>query len=66
MKGIAYGEVDSTNNTLKVVLKSPLCQTDESYRGLPFASYLNLIPGTYKIYTIPWGKKSNEATFTVK
>lgn len=64
--GILYSEPGSTAKSMNIVLKPQACQTDESYRGLPCASYLNLTPGTYKIYTIPWGKKSNEATFTIK
>lgn len=66
VKGILYSEPGSTSKLMKIVLKPQACQTDESYRGLPCAAYLNLTPGTYKIYTIPWSKKSNEATFTIK
>ena len=64
-KGILYSELGSTAKSMNIVLKPQACQTDESYRGLPCAAYLNVTPGTYKIYMIPWGKKSNEATFTV-
>lgn len=66
VKGIMYSEPGSTFKVMKFILKPALCQTDESYRGLPCAEYLNLTPGSYKIYTIPWGKRSNEATFTIK
>lgn len=66
VKGILYSEPGSTAKSMNIILKPQACKTDESYRGLPCASYLNLVPGTYKIYTIPWGKKSNEVVFTVK
>jgi hypothetical protein len=66
VKGILYGETGSTNKLLKVTLKSSLCQEDTSYSGLTCPTFLTLTPGTYKIYTIPWGKKSNEAAFTIK
>lgn len=63
--GILYGGEESTNNLLKITLNSPLCQNDNSYSGLPCGTLLNLTPGTYKIYTTPWGKKSNEVIFTI-
>lgn len=66
VKGILYGEIGSTSNLLKVTLKSPLCQKDTSYSGLPCDAQLELTPGAYKIYTMPWGKKSNEAIFTIR
>ena len=65
VKGILYSEPGSTSKLMNVVLKSQACQTDESYRGLPCASYLNLTPGTYKIYTYPWGNMSNTVQFIV-
>lgn len=64
--GILYSEPGSTAKSMSIILKPQACQTDESYRGMPCASFLNLVPGTYKIYTMPWGNKSNEATFTIK
>lgn len=66
VKGILYGENGSTGKILKIIIKSPLCQEDNSYSGLPCKSYLTLVSGTYKIYTTPWLKKSNEALFTIK
>lgn len=66
IKGIIYGEEGSTSKSLKVTLKSPLCQKDNSNSGLSCDAWLTLNPGTYKIYTLPWGKKSNEASFTIK
>ncbi len=66
--GILYGEQGSTAKLIKITLKSPLCSQDNSYTGLPCSSYLTLTPGTYKIYTAPWGTntKSNLATFTIQ
>lgn len=66
IKGILYGEEGSTSKSLKVALKSPLCQKDNSSSGLPCDAWLTLNPGLYKIYTSPWGKKSNEVNFTIK
>ena len=68
VKGILYGEQGSTAKVIKVTLKSPLCSQDNSYSGLPCSSYLTLTPGTYKIWTMPWGAntKSNFATFTIQ
>lgn len=64
-KGILYGESGSTAKSIKVILKSPLCGKDTSYSGLPCDGYLTLMPGNYKIYTEPWGKKSNAVDFVI-
>ncbi len=64
-KGILYGERDEDFKSIKITLVPQLCRTDESYRGEQCASFLDLIPGDYKIYTTPLGKKSNEVSFTV-
>ncbi|MCF7834147.1 MAG: hypothetical protein K9L98_02200 [Candidatus Pacebacteria bacterium] len=66
IRGIIYGEKESTDKSVIFVLKSTLCQTDNSYSGNECEKSLNIIPGVYKIYTTPWGKKSNEVTFTVE
>lgn len=66
IKGILYGENGSTDELLRVTLGSPLCQKDTSYSGLPCDTWLTLTSGVYKIYAMPWGKKSNEVTFTIK
>ena len=66
IKGIIYGESDSNNNLIKLTLPPSLCQIDTSYSGLPCPAFLDLLPGVYKIYVTPWGKKSNEVIFTVK
>lgn len=65
IQGIVYGDLVSTTSYIKATLSSPLCQTDESYRGLPCASWLELTPGVYKIYANPWGNKTNEVLFTI-
>jgi hypothetical protein len=62
----SIGGPGSTSKLMKITLSSPLCQQNNFYSGLPCTSWLTLTPGTYKIYTNPWGKKSNEATFTIK
>lgn len=64
-KGLLYGETGSTAKSLKITLKSPLCQKDTSYSGLPCDTWLTLTPGAYKIYTAPWGKESNKVEFTI-
>lgn len=64
--GFLYGEAGSTNSLLKVVLKSPLCQEDNSYKGGPCTKPLTLVPGVYKIYVNPWAKKSNVLNFTIQ
>jgi len=66
VKGLLRGEAESTSKLLKITLNSPLCQKDTSYSGLPCDAWLNLTPGAYKIYALPWGKKSNEINFKIK
>ncbi|MDO8559200.1 MAG: hypothetical protein Q7R84_02605, partial [bacterium] len=66
VNGVIYGESGSNNNLIKFKLPSSLCQVNVSYSGLPCSALLNLLPGVYKIYVIPWGKKSNEVLFTIK
>ena len=63
--GVMYGEKESTDQSIIFILKSPLCQTDNSYKGDECQKTLNLVPGAYKIFTNPWGKKSNEFSFTI-
>ncbi|GEM_PF-2921768 len=66
VKAILAGDPGSTAKLLKLTLRSPLCQSDTSYSGLPCDAWLTLTPGVYKIYTEPWGKKSNEVNFVVQ
>ena len=65
IKGILYGTSRSTQDAITITLSSPLCQTDTSYSGLSCAAWLTLSPGTYTLYTIPWGISSNIVHFTV-
>ncbi len=66
VKGLLRGDASSTAKLMRVKLEAKLCQEETGYSGLPCSAYLNLTPGAYKIYTIPWGTKSNEVTFTIK
>ena len=61
-----YGKEGSTSKLLEITLGSPLCQVDNSYSGIPCGRWLTLTPGVYEIYVEPWGKKSNEVSFTIK
>ena len=67
VKGIIYGDKNSSNgNSIKFVLPATACQEDNSYSGLPCSKTLQLTPGNYKIYVLPWGSKSNEVNFKIK
>ncbi len=59
------GSVPVNDKIIKIKIESQLCKKDNSYSGKPCESYLNIIPGTYNIYTAPWGKISNKVKFTV-
>ncbi len=65
---IPYG----INNTNHIQVKvAPPCKQGETvyadYSGIASkCDYFEFTPGVYKIYTEPWGKKSNEVEFTVK
>jgi|GEM_PF-5309655 len=55
--------------TARVILKEP-CQQGETvygeYSGIPApCDYVQLTPGVYKVYTTPWGKRSNAVAFTI-
>ncbi len=65
-RGLLGGEIGSTSKFLKITLRSPLCEEDTSYSGLPCKVFLNLVPGIYKIYAAPWGKNSNEVNFEIR
>jgi hypothetical protein len=65
-----FGSYAKTQDTLiKVLVKDPCAQGQTvygPYSGLPTTcNYTPVVPGTYKVYTTPWGKKSNVMTFTV-
>ena len=65
LKGIIYNDAGSTDNIIRFTLKDKYCTTDTSYSGSSCPSYLNIIPGVYDVYVIPWGKKSNTVKLTV-
>ncbi|MDP1688774.1 MAG: hypothetical protein Q8L47_01425 [bacterium] len=65
VKGLLRGQAGSNNNLLKVTLSSPLCKQDNSYSGLECSSWLNLTPGTYKIYVETPTDKSNIISFSI-
>ncbi len=63
LPGMYSGQV----KTDMIVVKIPerACKQNNSYSGNPCTSYLNITPGMYKLYTSPWGKKSNKMSFEV-
>lgn len=65
IKWILYSESGSTSKLLNISLKPSICQNDNSYSGLECSSWFELIPGKYKIYVMPWWKKSNKVDFTI-
>lgn len=65
IKGILYGEKDSTSQMILSILPDRICQHDISYSGLPCDNWLSLEPGPYKIYTTPWNQHSNIAHFEI-
>jgi hypothetical protein len=64
-KGIIMGDAGSTGEVIKFSLADKYCTQDTSYSGLPCPGYVNIIPGVYTIYSMPWGTKSNEVKLTV-
>lgn len=63
LPGIYSNQVKTNEITVKIPEKA--CKQINSYSGNPCTSYLNITPGIYKLYTSPWGKKSNIVTFEV-
>lgn len=61
INGLLRGETGSTSNLIKVTLKFLLCRNDPQCE-----TPLTLTPGTYKIYVMSSGYKSNEINFTIK
>lgn len=56
-------------NKIEVTIDEP-CEPDEvvrgEYSGIPSeCDYVEFTPGIYKVYVEPWGKRSNEVTFTL-
>ncbi len=65
---LSYGDTQRT--TLIRAKVEPPCQSGQTvygaYSGIPSTcDYFEFTPGVYKVYVSPWGKKSNEAQFTV-
>src|SRR6185295_399475 len=55
-----YGStVYPQTNQITAQITSQICKQNTSYSGLACTSYMSIVPGTYQIYTAPWGKKSN-------
>ncbi|TSC95054.1 MAG: Uncharacterized protein CEN87_66 [Parcubacteria group bacterium Licking1014_1] len=65
-----FGDYSKTGgNLIKVKVIEP-CQRGEKvigrYSGIESeCNYIELTPGTYKVYAKPWGKKSNTVFFTI-
>ena len=66
VKGILYGIRRNDNENIEITLTSSACEEDNSYTGWDCKKSMTLISGVYKIYTIPWGKKSNLISITIK
>jgi hypothetical protein len=65
VKGILYSDNRLNNTYIRATIPAKLCQSDNSYSGLPCKAWLELIPGVYKVYAYPWGEKSNVVEFTL-
>ena len=59
------GSVPRADQTIRVQITGQLCKENLSYKGGSCSSYMTITPGTYKIYTYPWGNMSNMVQFTV-
>lgn len=66
VKGLFFVYDGSTSKHLRITLEEKLCQTDTTYSDLPCDAWLELVPGTYKIFVAPWGKESNKMNFTIE
>ena len=69
-KGILYATnrnsgASTTPNAIDAVIPQMACSTDTSYSGAACPSGIVITPGTYQIFTSPWGKQSNPVQFTV-
>lgn len=65
IKGIIYSESGSTSKFLHIIMKLSLCQIDTSYSGLACTNFFTLVPGTYKLSVMSWGRISNKVDFTI-
>ncbi len=63
---IETGNYLPTGDTaLIVTLPSRLCTKSSGESGLPCASYMDMKPGSYKVYVKPSGVSSNKLDFTI-
>lgn len=51
--------------TLKFNVPDKMCTKNMGASDLPCPSFMTVTPGSYRIYALPWGDKSNEVQFTV-
>ncbi len=61
----AFGTVYPQTNQITVKIEAKECKQNNSYSGNPCTSFMTITPGTYKIFTSPWGVTSNSLTFVV-
>lgn len=59
------GSVPRTDHTVRVLIEAIVCETNNGYSGKPCDKLLNLTPGIYKIYSAPFGVKSNIVQITL-
>jgi uncharacterized protein YdeI (BOF family) len=52
--------------TLTFTLPNQLCTKNMGESGLPCPSYIDMRPGSYKVFAQPWSIKSNKLDFTIK
>jgi hypothetical protein len=64
-RGLLWGGMPSSDNFITVKLEEQLCQKYTGGSGLPCPSYMNVVPGKYKIYIENLNGKSNAVDFTV-
>jgi hypothetical protein len=64
-RGLLWGGMPSSDNFITVKLEEQLCQKYTGGSGLPCPSYMNVVPGKYKIYIENRNGKSNAVDFTV-
>ncbi len=62
----SYSSVQPQNNQITVRIDQKLCKQVNTYSGKSCTEYMTITPGTYKIYTSPWGVSSNRVVFEVK
>lgn len=66
VKGVIYSDYRvATDSFIPFTLEAKYCTRDMSYIGGACPSYMDIVPGAYKIYVYPWGKESNKVEFTV-